>query len=275
MISIQPTKMPHALVFCAAWWFWTAKRTSAVALSQIDLRSFSASERGAPQTPLPQSAVWQSSGVRVVGAGVSKTGTTSLQLALKLLGYHPAHGEWAKMRAQAHFWDTWRESLDRSTGADLDRLLQSLLNSGKDTTLDVPLGFAYRELSVRYPESKIILTVHPRGPEAWIASLENWFRVAGSAVAPTGPYRWSGSSGERLTNELWVRELGCFLNGTFTAESRAHCVDGYRRWIANVRATVPAERLLEFNVSAGWSPLCQFLGLPTPDVPFPRAKVFE
>ena len=34
---------------------------------------------------------------------------------------------------------------------------------------------------------------------------------------------------------------------------------------------MPAERLLVFNVSEGWAPLCAFLGKPVPeDEPFPH-----
>ena len=33
---------------------------------------------------------------------------------------------------------------------------------------------------------------------------------------------------------------------------------------------VPAERLLEFRVTEGWGPLCEFLNLDVPDTPFSR-----
>lgn len=39
-----------------------------------------------------------------------------------------------------------------------------------------------------------------------------------------------------------------------------------------VKATVPADRLLVFDVRQGWGPLCQFLGVPVPDEPFPRVN---
>lgn len=37
-----------------------------------------------------------------------------------------------------------------------------------------------------------------------------------------------------------------------------------------VRKVVPKEDLLEFNVKQGWGPLCEFLGVEVPDVPFPN-----
>ena len=35
---------------------------------------------------------------------------------------------------------------------------------------------------------------------------------------------------------------------------------------------MPPERLLEYNVSAGWGPLCRFLGSPIPMAPFPGSR---
>ena len=35
---------------------------------------------------------------------------------------------------------------------------------------------------------------------------------------------------------------------------------------------VPIERKLEFRLGDGWEPLCKFLGVEVPDVPFPRVN---
>lgn len=39
-----------------------------------------------------------------------------------------------------------------------------------------------------------------------------------------------------------------------------------------IRGLVPKERLLEWNVKDGWEPLCEFLGKPVPDEPFPHVN---
>lgn len=39
-----------------------------------------------------------------------------------------------------------------------------------------------------------------------------------------------------------------------------------------MRSVVPKDQLLEMDLSEGWAPLCQFLGVPVPDEPFPRAN---
>jgi hypothetical protein len=38
---------------------------------------------------------------------------------------------------------------------------------------------------------------------------------------------------------------------------------------------VPPERLLVFEAKDGWQPLCEFLGVPVPDVPYPRVNSRE
>ena len=50
----------------------------------------------------------------------------------------------------------------------------------------------------------------------------------------------------------------------------------FDRWEAEVKATVPSDRLLEFNVKEGWAPLCKFLGIDeVPEEPFPRLNDTE
>ena len=45
-------------------------------------------------------------------------------------------------------------------------------------------------------------------------------------------------------------------------------------WVWNfAKERVPEKQLLVFNVKDGWAPLCQFLGLPIPDAPFPKVNI--
>ena len=44
----------------------------------------------------------------------------------------------------------------------------------------------------------------------------------------------------------------------------------YEEWVEEVKKTVPKEKLLVFEAKDGWQPLCEFLGVPTPDGPFPH-----
>jgi hypothetical protein len=43
----------------------------------------------------------------------------------------------------------------------------------------------------------------------------------------------------------------------------------------SVRATVDPEKLLVYEVGQGWQPLCSFLDVDVPDVPFPHVNDAE
>jgi hypothetical protein len=57
--------------------------------------------------------------------------------------------------------------------------------------------------------------------------------------------------------------------------SRENAVRVFEAHNAAVQAYVPADRLLVYEVSQGWEPLCEFLGVPVPDTPFPRVNDTE
>ena len=46
-------------------------------------------------------------------------------------------------------------------------------------------------------------------------------------------------------------------------------IAAYERHNAAVRSSVPPSRFLEWTVGDGWAALCDRLGLPVPDEPFP------
>lgn len=59
------------------------------------------------------------------------------------------------------------------------------------------------------------------------------------------------------------------------AEMREKARRAYRDHYALVRRVTPRGRLLEYQLADGWGPLCDFLGKPVPDVPFPRVNDSE
>ncbi len=143
----------------------------------------------------------------------------------------------------------WR---DLALGAqpDWERLFE-----GFRATVDWPSAYYWRELAARYPQAKVILTT--RSEESWLASIQKTiFKVLRENPDP--------------------ESIGRVLIGAKTFDGRYddddHVVDVYRRHIAEVKATIPAERLLVFSIGDGWKPLCDFLGVAVPDVAFPRTN---
>ena len=55
-------------------------------------------------------------------------------------------------------------------------------------------------------------------------------------------------------------------------EDRAHAISVYERHNEEVRDAFGPDRLLDFEVSSGWEPLCTFLDVPVPESDFPRVN---
>jgi hypothetical protein len=60
----------------------------------------------------------------------------------------------------------------------------------------------------------------------------------------------------------------------FTADfdDESSAVRAYDEHNARVRQEAPTERLLEWQPGDGWDPICERLGVPVPDEPFPHAN---
>jgi hypothetical protein len=187
--------------------------------------------------------------MRVIGAGLGGTGTLQAKAALERLGFGPCYHltEIQRHPEQADFWQ-------RVAGGarDWDTLFGAYASS-----VDFPASVVYAELMEAYPEAKVVLTV--REPErAYERVRETIYRIS---TGPESPL--PATLHEALDQLVWKRIFG----GAF--EDRAHAVDTYRRWRADVVARVPADRLLVYDTGEGWGPLCRFLGCDVPDELFP------
>ncbi|MFY1692013.1 sulfotransferase family protein [Plantactinospora sp. WMMB782] len=201
--------------------------------------------------------------MRVIGVGFGRTGTRSTKEALELLGFGPCH-HMAELFAQPATIADWLRAA-RGEPVDWSRLL-----GGYGSTVDWPSVYFWRELIEVYPEARVLLTV--RDPQRWYDSVRDTIYRARSIdpeAAPPGLREAVREHPElldqpRLTDALvWQGTFG----GRF--EDREHALRVYADHNAEVRATVPADRLLEFDVARGWEPLCAFLGVDLPAEPFP------
>jgi Sulfotransferase domain len=198
-------------------------------------------------------------GLRVIGAGLSRTGTFSLKRALEQLGVgrcyhmhelfsHPEH---------AALW----ERAARGATVDWDGMFE-----GYAAACDAPACLFWRELSDFYPGAKVILTV--RNPSEWYESMRS--TVVEVMRRPT---LLPDSSAQEVLRTAQRLVLDGFCGGRFddvdetTRRFRAHSEE--------VPAAIPTDRLLIYEVSQGWDPLCTFLGLPIPSEPFPRTNERE
>lgn len=199
----------------------------------------------------------------VIGAGFGRTGTASLKAALEHLGFGPCYHMF-EVIAQPERMSSWADALD---GKDVD--WESVF-SGYRSTVDWPSTWFWRELTEAYPHAKVILSV--RDPQKWYDSTYNTLyqlaqRLGGDPSAlPDDERVFAEKVFPTIQKMIWT--------GTFDDRfsDREHAIDVFERHNEEVRRTVPADRLLEYQPGDGWQPLCDFLGAEVPEEDFPRAN---
>ena len=205
--------------------------------------------------------------LQIIGAGFGRTGTMSLYTALNELGFPCYHMlEVLKNPANKSHLDFWRKVANSPPGQAFD--WESVF-SRYTAAVDNPACCVYQELMAAYPDAKVILTLHPRGAEAWYESTIDtiyfsevmWqFKVL-ELLTPFG--RKFGDMSHKL---IWER------SHEGTMPDRAKAIAHYQRHIEDVKAAVPPDRLLVYSVDQGWGPLCAFLGVAQPQTPFPNVN---
>jgi hypothetical protein len=137
---------------------------------------------------------------------------------------------------------------------------------GFRASVDWPSAAYTRELTEAYPEAKVILSV--RDPEAWYTSVSETIYPLNHAMP-----EWIAFF-VRPLHTLKYMIIRTVWQGVFDGRfpDKAHAIDVFNRHIEDVKATIPPERLLIHRASDGWQPLCEFLGKPIPDTPYPRVN---
>jgi hypothetical protein len=204
--------------------------------------------------------------MRVIGAGLPRTATTTQMFALEQLGrgrcYH-MRDLLADLEGELPLWERVAEG-----APDWERIFGEA-----HSTVDWPSARYYRELMDHYPEAKVLLSV--RDGEEWARSMREtvWGVFHGDSVmhhmcetrAVLDPL-WRRYMA--LTWHLsWDEEVGALAGDTSTEAGLAAAMD---RWNETVKRTVPADRLLVWNPCEGWEPLCAFLEVEVPAEPLPR-----
>ena len=195
--------------------------------------------------------------MRVIGSGFGRTGTLSLQAALQQLGFGPCYHmiEVVKHREHARAW----LAIARGEAPNWRALFAKY-----DSAVDFPACIFYAELLREFPDAKVVHSV--RDPADWYRSVHETVYQS-RTVFPRWLRRTSGYvDGLMEMTERLVWE-GVF-DGRFDDAQYAQRV--FDEHTARVRATVPAEQLLIYDVREGWEPLCRFLGVPVPPTDFPN-----
>ena len=182
--------------------------------------------------------------LQIVGAGVGRTGTHSLKVALEQLLGGTCH----------HMVEVFPrpEQIAGFTAAINGETVDwSALMDGFTAMVDFPGSLFWREIAAANPDAPILLSSRPAA---------DWFRSAANTIflmaASDDP--WMASMREAFA-ERFCSDV----------ENETAMIAAYERHNAEVRAEVDRERLIDWTPSDGWAPICDRLGLPVPSEPFP------
>ena len=191
--------------------------------------------------------------LRVVGAGLGRTGTNSLKIALERLLGEPCYH---MIEVFGHLDDhvpAWHAAA-RGEPVDWDRLLE-----GYGAAVDWPASAYWEQLAAAAPDAMILLSVRP---------ADEWWRSASTTIF---------TAIDGMAGSPWHHMITDMMANTFTPSlgDRELAIAAYEAHNAHVIATAPADRLVVWNTGEGWGPLCHALGLAVPDEPFPHTNSTE
>ncbi|HYW03337.1 MAG TPA: sulfotransferase [Gammaproteobacteria bacterium] len=205
--------------------------------------------------------------LEIIGAGFGRTGTASVATALGQLGYPCYHMyEVVKNPENKSHLDFWHRVANTPPGTAHD---WEQVFGNYTAAVDNPACCVWRELTEAYPDARVLLTLHPRGAEAWYESTMEtiyftevmWQFKLLERVTP-----WGRKFGQMSRKLIWQR------SHRGTMEDRDQAIARYRQHVEEVKTAVPEDRLLVYSVDQGWDPLCAFLGVPRPETPFPNVN---
>jgi hypothetical protein len=194
-------------------------------------------------------------GLRIIGSGFGRTGTMSTKMALEQLGLGPCHHMVEVMGnpAQPRHWAAL------AAGEDVD---WSTVFDGYASQVDFPGASVWHELSIAFPDAKVIHTERPE---------DEWWASYSATIGKFFEHRQSLPLPPPVA-EVFQTMDKLLVQGVFGGLDRDRSIAAYRRNNEKVRATIPADRLLVFTPRDGWDPLCRFLDVPVPAGDFPRSN---
>lgn len=195
-------------------------------------------------------------GLQVVGAGVGRTGTHSLQLALQqLLGGRCYH--MIEVFGRPDDIPVWHAAVNGDM-PDWNAFLAEYV-----ATVDWPGAACWREIWEANPDAVVLLS--SRDADAWWKSASNTIFQIGDREAQDDVGRAQMAMGLAMFEKRFTP------NWRDEAEAKR----AFEAHNADVRASVPADQLIDYRTGDGWKPICEKLGLPVPEEPFPHLNTTD
>ena len=201
--------------------------------------------------------------MKVICAGMNKTGTKSISKALRQLGFTVSDFP----QQLDGFLDHWIDVFQNGTKPDVKRIYRNA-----DAVVDIPGNLFWEEILETFPDCKVILS--ERNEDCWVQSWVKQREMTHALRATTtGIIALSLSQTAREMNHDVVDCCLTALLGSINPKSTFVFKKRYRMHNHRVKSIVPPEKLLVYNVKQGWKPLCDFLGCEVPTSAFPHENV--
>jgi hypothetical protein len=194
-------------------------------------------------------------GLKVVGAGLGRTGTHSLKIGLeKLLGgtcYHMT-----ELFPRPEHIPLWHGAI-RGEQPDWESML-----GGFTAAVDWPAAAVWDDLHRAFPGSVVLLSVRDDTKAWWRSFSETILQVMKRGPAGEGD-PWYAMSVDMLNR----------FTPDYADEDAA--MAAYEAHNQSVRDSVEPAKLIEWRPSDGWGPICEGLGVGVPDEPFPHVNTTD
>ena len=208
--------------------------------------------------------------LKVIGSGLGRTGTFTLKLALEHLGFGKCY----------HMTELFQypEGVKYFRQAENCEVVNwDLLFEGYNSVVDYPGARYFKQISDFYPDAKIIHTY--RDPDEWYESAVRTIFMARNLdlkqfVKFAIRYPFSREVQKRFHVFLYSRKLMALEFGNDFSD-RKSIIKKFEQHTENVINNIKSDRLLIFNFSEGWNPLCKFLNVPVPNEKFPVSNNHE
>ena len=196
--------------------------------------------------------------MRIVGAGLGRTGTNSLKLALERLLGAPCYHMVEVFEHMDHV-PTWHAAI-RGEAVDWSPVL-----GGYEAIVDWPGAAVWRELASAYPDALVLLSTR-RDAATWLTSVR-------ATIMESGPQNAMEDDPNLPGFVPMARDMFARFEPDWRNDDAA--MAAYDAHNEAVRREVPAGRLVEWQPGDGWEPLSSALGVAVPDEPFPHVNTTE
>ncbi len=195
--------------------------------------------------------------IRVVGAGLGRTGTHSLKIALEQLLGGPCY-HMIEVFGHPEHVAVWQAAADGGV-VDWSAFPEA---DGYVASVDWPGCSFWREMADANPDAIVLLSTR--------ASAEAWWKSASDTI-------FQAMDSAPLELPGWTAMVESIFKNRFKADVRDKdaAMAAYERHNAEVRANAEPKQLLEWTAGDGWEPICNALGVPVPDEPFPHVNTTE